>query len=316
MVGPKPSVDIVIVNWNSASQLNQGLESIAKADKEGFWLGQIVVVDNASTEFYINEELQRTLPLDTVRNTANMGFAAACNQGAIRCAAKYILFLNPDVRLKVDTLSDTVRWMEEASGEIGICGIKLINEDDRWETSCARFPDLRMYLGTAFGLDKIIPRSFPGRFLDPSMLERSGYVDQVSGAYFFVRRAVYDVLGGFDERFFVYYEEVDFSLRARRAGYRSYYIADTSAHHIGGASSAKAGPKRLYYYFQSRLRFAEKHFPPVHYLIVQGLTLGPEFVLRSFRSLRPGNSHLTQTLAAYSMLWAWIFGGAKGRPNR
>jgi hypothetical protein len=305
-IGVKPSIDIVIINWNSSAQLNRGLESIAMSDQRTIQIGRIIIVDNASMEFFVREEFKKTLPIEIIINPANVGFAAACNQGAKICTSQYLLFLNPDVRINADSISTPVRWMDTDGGDVGICGIRLFNKGGRCETSCADFPRLSMYLVAAIGIDKLLPHRRLGRFHDASELDADGYVDQVSGAFFLVRRKVYEFLGGFDERFFVYYEEVDFSLRARQKGYPSYYLSRISAGHIGGTSTGQAGPRRLFYYLQSRLKYAKKHFRPLEYLALSVLTLGPEFFMRLSFSLWRGSRELTETLAAYRMLWGWI----------
>lgn len=309
----RPSVDVVIVNWNSTGPLNECLASIDASDLVSAVIGRVVVVDNASREFFIEKRRRNVLPLDIIKNPHNAGFAVACNQGAKACISRYILFLNPDVRLSRDSIATAVGWLEKADDTVGICGIRLLNDRGKCETSSADFPTFKMYIGTALGLDRLLPRIFPARFHSGAKLGQSGFVDQVSGAFFLVRRTVFDLLGGFDERFFVYYEEVDLSLRARRAGFRSYYLVEATACHIGGASTVHAGPKRLFYYLQSRLKYAKKHFRPGDYLAIFLLTSVAEFFLRTFRALGRGGRELRDTLAAYGMLWSWIMGEAAGK---
>ena len=302
----KPAIDVVIVNWNSTEQLGLCLGSIADSDRESIDLGRIVVIDNASREFFIEDKHRESLPLEVIENTRNIGFAAACNQGAKICSSDHVLFLNPDVELGRDSLAMSVGWLATTDGGIGICGIRLLNDDGRCETSCADFPNLKMYIGTALGLARWLPRHFPSRFHSACRLERSGVVDQVSGAFFLVKKALFDRIGGFDERFFVYYEEVDLSLRAKKAGFHSYYLAEAVASHIGGTSTGQAGPRRLFYYLQSRLKYAKKNFEPLSYLLLLQFTLGVEFVLRSLRALGRKDEDLRSTLTAFGMLWAWL----------
>ena len=122
------SLDIVIVNWNTARELMECLASIAASDRSAFHLARVVVVDNASRDGFCLELEAGQLPLTVVRNAENRGFAAACNQGAAGSKADYMLFLNPDTRLFPETLTHTVAFLERPdSGDIGICGIRLVD---------------------------------------------------------------------------------------------------------------------------------------------------------------------------------------------
>ena len=104
--------------------------------------------------------------------------------------------------------------------DVGICGVRLVDDDGRPTTSAARFPSLRSLFGDATALSRVLPSLFPPHLLSASECDTTRDVDQVIGAFFLIRRHVFEALGGFDERFFVYYEEVDLSLRARQRGHR------------------------------------------------------------------------------------------------
>jgi N-acetylglucosaminyl-diphospho-decaprenol L-rhamnosyltransferase len=110
-------------------------------------------------------------------------------------------------------------------------------------------------------LHVLFPRSFPRHQLAPRDLRESCAVDQVIGAFFFVRRNLFTDLGGFDERYFMYFEEVDFSLRALRKGAYSYFLKEAKVFHFGNASSNQVRAKRLYYSSRSRLIFVNRHWP-------------------------------------------------------
>src|SRR5262245_57433256 len=209
------SVHIVIVNWNTGQHLKDCLASIASAGANGSALSQVTVVDNASSDRSLDGIGNLPLPLEVIRNPANVGFAAACNQGAAGSTANYVLFLNPDTRLFPDTLATVTAFMEsEQAAGIGICGVQMVDGDGMPAISCARFPTFRVLLGKMTGLASIFPRLFPSHHLTPAETSVSRVVDQVIGAFYFVRRDLFAQLGGFDERYFIYFEEVDFALRA------------------------------------------------------------------------------------------------------
>jgi GT2 family glycosyltransferase len=225
-----------------------------------------------------------------MQNDANRGFAAACNQGASGLSSQYVLFLNPDTVLSPDALGRTLAFMGEPThDDVGICGVRMIDEQGAPVLSCARFPTLLTFLGQSTGLSRVWPRRFAPQHLSPDECRTTRDVDQVIGAFFLVRRALFDRLGGFDERFFVYFEEVDFSLRARQRGYRSVHLADVMVQHWGGVSSDQVKAARLFYSLQSRLRYAFKHFSRLDALVLFVNTIGVEFFVRLIRALLPGS---------------------------
>jgi len=128
-------------------------------------------------------------------------------------------------------------------------------------------------------------------------------VDQIIGAFFLVRRSLFDALGGFDPRFFVYFEEVDFSLRALQAGFRSYYLASSTAYHKGGGSSHQAKAARLFYSLRSRLLYGFKHFSFLDAFALALLTLTVEMAARLLAALGSLSlSKLVETVQGYSAL--------------
>jgi len=132
-------------------------------------------------------------------------------------------------------------------------------------------------------------------------------VDHVIGAFFLVRRVVFEALGGFDERFFVYLEDLDFSRRASNAGWSSVYLADAQAFHAGGGTSNQIKARRLFYSLRNRLLYAFKHFSWPEAMLVMFATLLIEpFSRAALALLRWSWSGLKETWAAYGMLWNWL----------
>jgi GT2 family glycosyltransferase len=256
-----PEVDIIIVNWNTRDALRECLMSIAQSVQEDWLLNRVVIVDNASTDGSADHLDGLGLPLEVIRNTENRGFAAACNQGAQGTTAEYLLFLNPDTKLVPEAITKSIACMTRTEQkEIGILGIQLIAEDGTISRTCARFPAPSMFLTKMLGLNRLLRRYFPEHFYTEWDHASSRIVEQVMGAYFLVRNPLFKKLGGFDERFFVYFEEVDFSLRAKYAGWDTYFLASAQCYHRGGGSSDQVKARRLYYSLQSRLFYAFKHF--------------------------------------------------------
>ncbi len=299
-----PSLDIILVNWNAGDQLRSCLASVAAAQQDNFILQRVVVVDNGSTDNSLVGLERAGLPLTIIRNAENRGFAAGCNQGAARSQADYLLFLNCDTRLFANSLMDVIRFMEQpAQAAIGICGIRLVDEAGQPTTAAARFPTLRVMVGKMTGLAKLLPGIFPSHLMRPEEMIESRPVDQIIGAFFLIRKAVFDQCNGFDERFFVYFEEVDLALRAQAAGYSSYYLAEVSAFHAGGGLSSQVKAHRLFYSLRSRIYYAEKHYTPIALAILVLCTFTVEPLVRLLlAALKFSPTQISETLAGYRML--------------
>lgn len=298
------TLDIVIVNWNGGTRLLDCLRSIESAC-DGVALNRVVVVDNASRDGSADRLDAGALPLAILRNQENRGFAAACNQGARGSEADYLLFLNPDTRLSRKSLGAPLAFMEEPeNGRVGILGIQLVDDRGQVSRSCARFPTPGLFWNRLSGLDQLFPRHISSYFMSDWPHDESREVDHVIGAYFLVRRPVFDALGGFDEHFFVYLEDMDFSLRARRAGWRSYYLADVQAWHRGGGTSEQAKAARLFYSLRSRILYGHKHFRRGWALGLAFATLWLEPFPRLARAaVRVSGREVVETLHGYLMLW-------------
>ena len=298
-------VDIIIVNWNAGVLLRDCLQSIEEARREGYEFGRVVIVDNASTDGSLDGLASAALPLQIVRNAENKGFAAACNQGAQGSHADYLLFLNPDTRLFADSLAKPLAFMEAAQNQaVGICGIQRIDARGEVSRSCARFPTPGMFYSKTFGLDKLFPGFFPSHFMGEWRHEESSAVDHVIGAFFFVRRRLFERLDGFDERFFVYLEDLDFSRRASLSGWGSYYLADAQAYHKGGGTSDQVKARRLFYSLRSRILYGYKHFSrgQATLLLLATLLLEPLSRL-AHNALRGSFKDARETLGGYRMLY-------------
>jgi len=310
-----PSLDIVIVNWNTGDALRTCLQSIADG-ADGVRLARVAVVDNASSDDSMALAAGVAVPMTVVRNETNQGFGVACNQGAAGSTADYLLFLNPDTRLEADTLARTLAFLEAPEQRtVGICGIRLLDDDGHASTSAARFPSPRIFFGEATGLGRLLPGLFPRHLLTARDCATTRDVDQVIGAYFVIRRTLFESLGGFDPRFFVYFEEVDLSLRAKLAGYRSVYFAGATAYHTGGLSSDQVKARRLFYTLRGRLLYASKHFSAVRRGLVMAITFGIEWPMRSLRARLQGGSAPAETATAFARLREFV-GHADWSTNR
>lgn len=298
-------IDIVVVNWNSGRQLGNLLRSIQM--HHGGIVGHVVVVDNASSDDSLVgvEDLEdAAYQLKIVRNERNRGFGFACNQGAALGCSDYILFLNPDAELYEESLSRAMAFMEHPENEnVGVCGVQMIDGNKRVARSCGRFITPLMFLVMALGLDRLPMLTHFQHHMTDWNHATTRDVDHVIGAFYFIRRKLFDSLNGFDERFFVYFEDLDLSLRVRKSGRRIVYLADAQAFHAGGGTSSQVKAIRLFYVLRSRIFYAFKHFSTIAAWSVVGITLFVEPLPRLLVSfLRGGVSDMRNTVSGYRMV--------------
>jgi len=292
------TVHVVIVNWNSGAQLRECLQSFAAVADDDV-AARVTVIDNASTDGS-SEGLEASMPLAVVRNADNRGFGAACNQGAAGSEADFLLFLNPDTRLMPGSFAEPVRYLRAHENErVGIVGIQLVDADGRVARNTARAPTAWSMVGNSVGFDRLAPRLFPPHFVTEWAHDQTRTVDQVMGAFFLVRRSLFEALGGFDERFFVYYEDLDFSVRARAQGWQSVYLSTAQAFHRGQGTTEGATARRTFYFCRSRILYARKHFGALGALAVTLATLALEPLARLAAAPRSAGD----TLRAFAMLW-------------
>jgi hypothetical protein len=256
-------VDIVIVNWNSGDLLRKCLQSVFTENSRSF-IGKVIVIDNNSADGSM-QGLPENQALVVIKNTTNNGFAKAVNQGFHLSNSNYVLLLNPDAMLLENTLGDCHSFMDE-NIDIDILGCQLLDENGAITTSCARFMTPATIFHDASGLSKIAPNRFhPATLMTDWDHKHNRVVDQVMGAFMFIRSAVFKKIGYFDERFFVYCEELDFSLRLVKHGGKSFFNADIKAIHIGEGTTSKVKAFRLFLLIRSRLLYAKKHFSTAGY---------------------------------------------------
>lgn len=281
-------IDIVIVNWNAGYMLRDCVQTVLDTAEE--LVGNIIIVDNGS-----NDHSLRHLPCDprirTVRAGENLGFARACNLGASKLSGRFILFLNPDTRLHPRALVNVRSFMDSATGKtVGVCGIQLRCDDGAIQLHTTEFPG---------PLDIYQVSLFRTRF--DHRTDR--VVSHVIGAFYFIRRDLFVRLSGFDERFFLYFEDLDLSLRVKRSGWLVYYLASAQAYHKGGGTSDGIKARRLFYSQSSRLEYARKHFSFAGFIIVVMTTFLIEPVLRFIRALLNRSwAQARETLGAYRLL--------------
>lgn len=283
-----PAAQIVIVNWNSGPWLQLCLTSIT--DFGGKAVDRVVVVDNGSEDGSAAVKAEQ-VNLEILQTGANLGFAKACNLGAAGATAPYLLFLNPDAALRPGALQTALAFMAGPTGSrVGVCGVRLVGEDGLVQHHTTKQP-------TPFTLFNLALLRTAFDHLD------NRPVGHVIGAFYLIRRELFEQLGGFDERFFVYLEDLDLSVRVHEAGWAVHYLADAVAFHKGGGTSEQVKAHRLYYSLQSRILYAFKHFSAPSAWLVLAATVTLEPAARLLRALvRASFAEFSHTAQGYRML--------------
>ena len=253
-------LSIIIVNYNAAPYLSPCLASI-EARLAGI-AHEVCVVDNASTDGSQTLVTHRFPSVQLIANDRNLGFAAGVNRGLEKTRGRHVLWLNPDSEILDDGMADMLRYLE---GEpmVGIIGPQLVDPGGSIQLSCRSFPSYRTALFHRYSL---MTRWLPSNRYSREYLQ-TGWdhaavreVDWVSGACLLHRRKVLEDIGGLDERFFMYCEDVDFCLRARQAGWMVHYHPGMRVlHHIAG-SSRRSSSSMVVERHRSMWRYYAKHF--------------------------------------------------------
>ena len=297
-------IDIIIVNWNAGNSLKEAIESVIKIEEKKLKLN-FIVVDNASTDKSI--ESIGHLNVKILHSAKNAGFGKACNLALPHCNGNYILLLNPDTQSSSSALLALVEILEK-NEDIGVVGPQQVNETGKVARTCCRFPTLQTAIWDLTGLSKMMPKTFtPAPIMIDWPHDATRYVDHVMGSYMLIKRKAIDLAGFMDDRYFVYYEDVDLSKRIHEKGFKILYTADVQIFHEGGGASKTIKAKRLAYSLQAKINYWHIHFSRVSFLIATTLTLTVEPVARILAAISVFNfKQAGQTVQAFGSLYKKI----------
>ncbi len=247
-------MSIIIVSWNVKELLRQNLAQLLILRREDF-LFEVFVVDNGSKDGSAKMVRDEFPWVHLVQNDYNAGFARACNQAIRMAKGEVILLLNPDNRVEAGTLERTHQELIEHH-DIGVLGVRLVDAKGDVVRSVRRDPRLRDQIATFLKLPRFFP-SIHDRYLAKDFdYTISQDVEQIRGSYFAFRRALVQQIGMLDERFFIWFEEVDFCKRVRGFGFRIRYCADVICTDFVGKSFAQVSVwKKQRMFFTSAWKF-------------------------------------------------------------
>jgi len=249
---------LVIVSWNVKEDLVRCLRSIEEnPPNEQF---EIIVVDNASADGSLDAVRGNFPHVNVIANKENRGFAAANNQGTEKSQGKYLLFLNPDTIVHPGSLDILIKFMDY-NKDVGACGPKLLNCDGTIQRSVRRFPTFRaaLYQHTIFRPLAIFRGQYHKYMMKDFAYDCQKEVCQLMGAALLTRRSVINQVGNMDERFFIYYEEVDLCYRIKQAGWRIVFMPEAVVTHIGGQSTGQTPVRKRMMMLTSLLHYFRKH---------------------------------------------------------
>ncbi len=253
------SLSIVIVNYNVRNLLENCLHSVYSA--LGSIAAEIFVVDNNSNDGSV-DMIRRQFPeVVLIENIENAGFARANNQALQRAKGTYFLLLNPDTIVQEDTFAVMTEFFE-STPSAGMAGCKIINPDGTFEPACRRsFPSPWVAFTKLSGLSTLFPRSplfakYNLTYLDE---DASYEVDAISGSFMFLRKELYDTIGGLDEQYFMYGEDLDWCHRVKQHGSKVFYVPQTRIIHYGGESTNRSPIDSKAIFYQAMEVFAEKN---------------------------------------------------------
>lgn len=243
-------LSIIIVNYNVCFFLEQCLLSVQAASKN--FTTEIIVIDNNSSDGSCQMIKQRFPNVSLIENSLNVGFAKANNQGVSIASGEYLLILNPDTYLAEDTIKNVFDFVSNKN-DVGAIGVKLIDGIGNFLPESKRnIPTIKVAALKIAGNSK----SYYANHIDENEISE---VDILTGAFLLIKRRVYEVVGGFDEDYFMYGEDIDFSYKLLRHGLQNYYLGNTSIIHYKGESTVKDISYLKHFYGAMRV-FYNKHF--------------------------------------------------------
>jgi GT2 family glycosyltransferase len=255
-------LSVIIVNWNVSAMLARCLETLFAHATE--LILEVIVVDNASTDDSLTMLATRFPQVQRIANQENVGFAAANNQGLTASRGRYRLLLNPDTEVLDQALSRMVQYMD-SHPQVGVLSPRLMLPDGTIQGGAAGyFPCPRTLFYYAFMLQVLFPRRVRALWLDEKSYRADEIaVDWVSGACLMLREEILAQVGGLDDSYFMYAEDIDWCYRIKQAGWQVICLSKlTIIHHIGGSTSQRS-PGFVAQHIKGLDRYYRSKHPPL-----------------------------------------------------
>jgi N-acetylglucosaminyl-diphospho-decaprenol L-rhamnosyltransferase len=260
-----PDLSIIVLSWNVRELLRECLASLPQNDERV----EIIVVDAASADGSA-DMVQAEFPAVRLLSQAeNLGYTRGNNVGLCAARGRYLLILNPDTTVAGEALADMVAYME-AHPHVGALGPQLTDPDGTVQSTRRRFPTLATVFFESTWLQPLAPRSLLDRYYARDLPDGAvSQVDWVMGAALLVRREAYAQVGGLDEGFFMYSEEVDWCRRLKAAGWQVVYFPPARIIHHAGRSSEQVPAATHIRFNASKVRYVGKVYGALAALILR-----------------------------------------------
>ena len=257
-------ISIIIVTWNTKDLLQKCLDSIYKTIHDITF--EIIVIDNASEDDTVVMLKGKFPHITLIKNSRNLGFGAANNQGLQIMRGRYALLLNSDTVLTIHAVEELFAFMETHPESAMACG-QLLNSDGSKQNSIASFPSLLTLMTNMPLLEYLFPKRYPSkRYNYKNPME----VDSGIGACLLVRKKTIDEVGMFDERYFFFFEETDWAYQMKKAGWKIFHIPTAFIYHLQGQSIGGDVRSRIEFY-RSRYQFFRKWHRRTYYLLISSV---------------------------------------------
>jgi len=261
-------LSIVIVSWNVRERLRENLAALFSSSREVSF--EVFVVDNNSADGTVEMVRQEFADVRVIANQENLGFAKANNQALRLCSgrAEFILLLNPDMRVEPDTLQKMIEWMR-ANPQASVAGCHLLNEQGETIKHVRRFPTVWDQLAIVLKLPHLLPSLLDKYIIADFDYEKAAKVDSIRGGFFMLRRETLENIGLLDERFFLWFEEVDYCKRVKAAGGEVWYTPDARCvDHVGQSFKQVRRGTAQSYFRDSMLKYFKKWHPAWQYRLL------------------------------------------------
>ncbi|MFK7803660.1 MAG: glycosyltransferase family 2 protein [Anaerolineae bacterium] len=302
-------LSVVIVSWNTKKILAECLDSLLPVmDRfnQNECQMEVIVVDNASSDGTLEIIQTQYDWVNLIDTGENLGFPAGNNRGFDACTGEYILLLNPDTVVHGQALELLMKFLDD-NPKIGAVGSRLLNTDGSLQESCYPRPTLGREIWRLFHLDKLKPKGIYD--MDSWSLETPRQVDVLMGACILCRRPIIEEIGGMDEEYFMYSEEVDLCFRIQKAGWQIFWLPEAQITHYGGQSTNLVKTEMFLRLYESKLLYFNKNYgrkAARFYRIVLYLASLPRLLLIPIAWVQRSHTRREKMLTLASQYWQLI----------
>jgi GT2 family glycosyltransferase len=266
-------------------------------------------MDNGSTDDSCSK-LPINIKIETHYLNKNVGFGKACNAALPFCKGEFVLLLNPDAIIKENTLQIAIDFLQK--NDYAVYGAAQTDDSGGIMKTCGRYPNLFTFCNDVLGLHQLNNKLFVNGFIQYDWNHSiSKKVPHVMGSFYLIKRTVIEDLGFMDDRYFVYMEDLDLSLRLTKAGHKIYYDRENIIYHKGGGVSQQVKATRLFYVLHSKYHFIKKHFSTVKFMAAFSVLVFHSPIARLFFALVIKRNLKTakETIDGYGKFYKYLLNG-------